>query len=237
LTLKQDLKDWRAAARADNPAAREQLDRYFEQQQESRVAAAAFIAACKRRDPTRFHKAAAALIDTDGGWAKALKQVPHLKRVSPRIQWAFLQVWVESKGLRVDVPWLTMLKALRVLLPRTRRRAPIRVFRGASAGELKRRRAYGFSWSTKRDIADKFAQDYRNRQGGSVLLETLAPPDAILHVREQIKEHHDEGEFVIPPELLSRVKVIDYDEGECIIDPTRLSRVEVIACYLQQERV
>jgi hypothetical protein len=70
-----------------------------------------------------------------------------------------------------------------------------------------------------------------------VLLETLAPPDAILHVREQMKGHHDEGEFVIPPELLSRVKVIDYDEGECIIDPTRQSRVEVIARYPQQERV
>jgi hypothetical protein len=89
-------------------------------------------------------------------------------------------------------------------------------------------RLYGFAWTTDIDVARKFAgeravpackvaaTDSANRiievscpAGESMILQTLAPPEAIMKIR--------------PPEKY-------YDEGEVIVDPFRLGKIKVIEC-------
>jgi hypothetical protein len=41
-----------------------------------------------------------------------------------------------------------------------------------------------------------------------VLLETLALPQAILHVRENFEEYYAESEYIVDPYMLRRVTVI-----------------------------
>jgi hypothetical protein len=209
LNSKQIMAKLRAAAHAGDETSRDALQNIIREGRESREAAEAFVRVCKIGDPDDLMTAVVLLNGTVDGWGKALRQVARLKRVRPEIQQAFLTVWVESKMLsfRSRAPRLTMLKALRVLVPRTRCTVPVRLFRGASASEYERR-AYGFSWSTERAAAERFAQDYRRWDGGSVLFETIAPQKAVLHVRERTEAHFDEGEYIIDPQLLARVKLI-----------------------------
>jgi hypothetical protein len=217
------MANLRAAARAGDETSRQALQNIIREDRESREAAETFIRVCKIGDPDDLMTAVVLLNETMDGWGKALRQVARLKRMRPEIQQAFLTVWVESKMLsfRSLAPRLTMLKALRVLMPRTRCTAPVRLFRGASACEYKRR-AYGFSWSTERAVAEKFAQDYRLRDGGSVLLETIAPPKAVLHVRERTEGYFDEGECIVDAERLARVKLITrYEHQAPVQQPIR----------------
>jgi hypothetical protein len=59
----------------------------------------------------------------------------------------------------------------------------LRLFRGAGAGE-RRRAAYGVSWTSNLSAAEDFAESYRVWPRGSVVLETVAPPEAIISAVE-----------------------------------------------------
>ena len=98
-------------------------------------------------------------------------------------------------------------KALRVLLPTSKCDSPVLLFRGAAAHEHKMR-SYGFSWSACRKVAEEFAEQRRTFDGGSVLFETLALPEAVLHIREDIDEDCEEREYIVDPFGLIRVRVI-----------------------------
>ena len=52
------------------------------------------------------------------------------------------------------------------------------------------------------------AKDLAHQWGGGVVLETLAPADAILLVRDD-EEYYDEGEVVVDPFKLVRVTVAE----------------------------
>ncbi len=109
----------------------------------------------------------------------------------------------------------------------------MRLFRGASAGE-RRRRVYGLSWTTEVAEAEFFARERQVWDGGSVVLETLAPPEAIIcavdypepvtvaelkrdfptipktdleGIVERSGQHHHEREYVIDRRYLSAVSV------------------------------
>jgi hypothetical protein len=92
----------------------------------------------------------------------------------------------------------------------------MRLYRGASSREHTRR-LFGFSWSSRLDVARAFAQHWRLGEHGGVVLETLAPAEAILLVREE-EGHYDEGEVVIDPFKLTKVEVAErlapFDETE-----------------------
>jgi hypothetical protein len=125
------MANLRAAARAGDETSRQVLQNISREDRESREAAEAFVRVCKIGDPDDLMTAIVLLNETMDGWGKALRQVARLKRVRPEIQQAFLPVWVESNKLsfRSRAPRRTMLKALRVLMPRTRCTAPVRLFR------------------------------------------------------------------------------------------------------------
>jgi len=178
-----------------------------QERRQSRAAGTAFASACKAGDVDAFFAAVDFINETFDSWRHAMKKVGQLSCVSDEICQAFLGIWIESKMLPLAVGDRRLLaNALRVLMPGTYRGAPMRLYRGASAGE-RRRRLYGFSWTTRIEIArDKFADQRRSFTGGAVVLETIAPADAILIVRED-EDYYDEGEVVVDPFKLGRVEV------------------------------
>jgi len=205
---KQLLARYRAAARVGDPASQEFLHQLRCEEREACQAAKMFVDACVSGNVEAFWAAVDALNESVGGWKKAITYAARLTSANPVIQHSFLAVWVESKMLNFrSGSRVSMLKAVRTLLPRTEVIGPVRLFRGAAAIEQKRR-AYGLSWTTDRAVADRFAQERRRWDGGSVLFEALAPPDAILHVLEHVEGYYEEAEHVVDPERLARVKVI-----------------------------
>jgi hypothetical protein len=94
----------------------------------------------------------------------------------------------------------------------------VRLYRGTIRRE-RTRGMYGFSWTTHRDIAEKFADRHSEaakRLAASklsiapndygIVLETVAPSWAILLVREE-EGYYDEGEVVVDPYGLSTITI------------------------------
>jgi hypothetical protein len=81
------------------------------------------------------------------------------------------------------------------------------LYRGAGGRERKRR-VYSFSWTTRVLVARKFAEHWAESIGGGVILKTIAPSAAILHVRED-EDYYDEGEVVVDPFALGRIDVVE----------------------------
>lgn len=86
---------------------------------------------------------------------------------------------------------------------------------GQLVGELAanaRYRRYGASWTASRDVAEAFAQSEIRRQsrGGTVVLETLAPPEAIMCARAMHPDHleSNEQEFIVDRWKLGNVQII-----------------------------
>ncbi|CAN7617477.1 hypothetical protein LJR255_004627 [Pararhizobium sp. LjRoot255] len=79
------------------------------------------------------------------------------------------------------------------------------LYRGESTFN-RRRRCYGLSWSANRSVAEAFAEDTsRLYYDGSVLLETLAPPEAIL---TKMPKRYGEGEYLVDRRYLRAVQVL-----------------------------
>lgn len=174
-----------------------------------RRAAQAFIRACESGDADQFREAAHLISEFSlDGWRLAFIKVAKLGSVSDEIKNAFLNVWIESKMLPLRCGnRRAMADALRVLMPPYRAKAPMQLFRGAGARERKYH-FYGFSWSTRREIARKFAENWAKFPPGGVVLRTVAPPEAILLVREP-EDYYDEGEVVVDPFALSKVECVE----------------------------
>jgi hypothetical protein len=139
-------------------------ERILEQRRKDHAAARFFVEACKIGSVELFCDAVDRMRDDAIGgdaWRVAFKGIATLPSVSPEIQQAFLfRVWITSKMLPLRVDNRRVLaNALRLLLPGYAG-PPIRVYRGAGAHE-RRRRVYGFSWTTDIEEARRFADDWR----------------------------------------------------------------------------
>lgn len=84
----------------------------------------------------------------------------------------------------------------------------MRLYRGEGAVNRKRR-TYGLSWSSTKMLARAFAEtsNYRCANGGSVLLATLAAPEAIICAPALISDNYAEQEFIIDRRRLGKVHV------------------------------
>lgn len=174
-----------------------------------RHGAQAFARACREGNVAMLLRAADFLNDsTIDGWRHAMREVGRMSAVSLDIQQAFLPIWIEAKHLPLSVGHRpTMAKALHVLMPPTSTGAPLHLFRGTTALE-RERRLYGFSWTTDRQIARRFAEGSQAAPGGSVILEATAPAEAI-HLRRENENYYDEGEVVVDPYKIGRVIVCE----------------------------
>jgi hypothetical protein len=102
---------------------------------------------------------------------------------------------------------------------------PVRLFRGTHRQERQFHR-YGLSWSADRVVAECFAEPIHGADG--IVLETLAPPQAIIHqmtyprpitdperaetLRQfpdvHFDEYHDEREYLVDRKFLNAVIVV-----------------------------
>jgi hypothetical protein len=197
-----------------------------------RNAADLFTRACQTGDIEAFN-GAVRRIDEIAGWPVAMRKfVRDVRAVSPGIQSSFQLFWTESKTFPGRAGEYRVLRdAVRLLLPKYSGVA-VRLFRGTGAAE-RRRRIYGLSWSAKIEIAQKFALERRVMPGGSVLLETLAVPEAIISEidypqpfnKDEIRRTHPKAEF--PVEF--------HEEREYIIDRRYLNSVSLVRRYEQSE--
>jgi hypothetical protein len=198
-----------------------------------RLHAKALVEACRRGDAARFYHLAYPYDEYPNFWPRALHAiVREISEVKPDIQDAFLKVWVQTKmlGLRVDNN-RTLCRALRVLTPGYKGEA-LRLFRGTGAGE-RRRAAYGVSWTSDLSAAEGFAESYRDWSGGSIVLETVAPPEAIISAVEYPPPITEAEKAELPP----NVKVVEYhEEREYLVERRLLGPVKVLRRYPQLER-
>jgi hypothetical protein len=181
------------------------------------IGAKALVEACQSGDAERFQAATAFLADC-GGWTRAFRRLARAKldSVSEQIKHEFQLRWFESKGLAVrcdDKP--ALLAGLRLLFIPYQGPA-VRLFRGAAAHEARARKFYGPSWTTDIDEADGFARQYQYKTGGSVVLETLASPEAIISAPGSTgaywsnldgERRYDEQEYIVDGRLLQQVTV------------------------------
>src|SRR5262249_32138134 len=117
------------------------------------------------------------------GWRRLLLRIARMEtRPSAEFRAVFQNVVSEcGAAIRLEGDDLAIVKALRAIFPPYRGRG-LRLYRGDSAFN-RRRRTYGISWTTSREVAEGFAHGLWKRvPGGSVLLETDAVPAAIIRV-------------------------------------------------------
>jgi hypothetical protein len=123
-----------------------------------------------------------------------------------------LSLWIRSgDGWRDDVNNdLLLIDVLRNLMP-PYRGGEIRLFRGDSVFN-RRRRTYGMAWTSDPVVAESFADSRALMyQDGGVLLETFAPPNAIICVpHDHIEDewHAGEAEYLVDRRRLGEVRVV-----------------------------
>lgn len=199
-----------------------------------RAAAKAFAEACAAGDPEALQDVAGAFEGLEDGWRLAFREVAKLPTVAPAAQDRFVHLWLSTKELprRVGDP-KTLVAGLRKLFPRPIVPEPMLVYRGAEQSELRRRK--GFSWTVRIEKAREFAQRFHDWEKGGVVLETIAPPEAILLVcGNPDPEYYDEGEVIVDPFLLGAIRVVERHrsaeawrppEGEVVLSKTRMAQL------------
>jgi hypothetical protein len=194
----------------------ESLEHIRKERQQAQQAADVFARVCRDGDADLLYDAHLMVNEAYGNaWRYAMKRVAKLPRVSPEIQNAFISIWVESKMLPLRVGHRpTMAAALRKLMSGGHH-CGLTLYRGTTENERKRR-LYGFSWTTDVIVARGFAQKYQDnaqadpdrRWTWGIVLRTCAPPEAILLIR-QPEDYYDEGEVVVDPFRLTRVEAYE----------------------------
>lgn len=184
------------------------IDQRRREREERRVIAA-LLDATRRGDR-------ATLVDLIGqidyvcfGWKRVFQRLARLDRVSRDMQWMWLQFYIQwGEHTRVEVgDDLLLIRALRVLLPPYRGPA-VTLFRGEGARN-RHRRTYGLSWTSEREVAEDFAnRDWRTSVGGSVLLQTRAPPAAIICAPHRLDNRFGEREYLVDRRRLDGVTVL-----------------------------
>lgn len=150
--------------------------------------------------------------ETLGGIEKFFRAVARMDSpLSDEIRREFTFQWITHKsargGTRHD---LMIIKALRkLLLPYSG--PSLCLYRGASKAE-KRYGAYGISWSSDRQIAERFAEHPLARMrcgaGGSAVYEVLAPPEAIVGTSCDVGDPYQEREYFVDRRRLGPVQVL-----------------------------
>jgi hypothetical protein len=138
---------------------------------------------------------------------RAFKAIRNLPPLSIDIRERFVWVWLEwGDSLRSQVNNdVVLLDALWKLLPPYKGPA-MTLYRGELFAN-RQYRTYGMSWTKYRDMGEGYAK-LRSCPGGSVLLETIAEPGAIICACPR-SEDKGEGEFVVDRRRLGKVRVLE----------------------------
>ncbi|WP_140886677.1 hypothetical protein [Muricoccus nepalensis] len=178
------------------------------QRRQDRGAIRAFLAAVAAGD---FSALADSLEALEYGflWRPALAALVRRADVHPDVPPGFLRIWIRyGDSLRQGVgDDLALAAGLRLLMPPYSGPA-VEVYRGEGARN-RRRRTYGFSWSSSREAAEAHARGlWQTTDGGSVLLRATAPPSAIICAVPEEDDHYGEEEFLVDRRYLRGVEVV-----------------------------
>jgi hypothetical protein len=168
-----------------------------------------FVEAFATANIPRLSEALVELDDT-GSWRPAMRRVSRLDGITRSFQEHFCSIWIANDDDIRDAinDDGTLLNALRVLLPRYEG-GNVLLYRGDGFSN-RCRRTYGMSWSASEAVADGFARGvWQEFVGGSVLLQTLAPAEAIISAPCFLGEDEcDELEYVVDRRKLGKVNVL-----------------------------
>jgi hypothetical protein len=143
------------------------------------------------------------------GWPAAMRAISRLGSVPNKTRRAFLRLYVRyGDHLRQEAgDDIALINGFRSLLPPYTGPA-VRLYRGQ--GALKpRKRSIGMAWTASREVAESFAQgDWQLCDDGSVLLATLAPPDAIICRVSRTEDRYGEAEYLVDRRRLHQVTVV-----------------------------
>jgi hypothetical protein len=174
-----------------------------------RAAVAGLLSAFREENVPALPKALSE-VEATYAWRQALRACARLQEAPEGIRKAFLPIWLDfGDTLRSHVADdLTLIRALRVLLP-AYEGDPVTLFRGESLGN-RTRRTYGLSWSSDRHVAAAFARNSADRyEGGTVVLEGVAPPEAIISAPGLLLPEKSVDEYVVDRRRLSKVSVLE----------------------------
>jgi hypothetical protein len=150
-------------------------------------------------------------LETHMQFPAAMRAIAKSPCTSDDFRQRLLAIWVSyGDHLRQEVGNdLVLADGLRAMLPPYTGRA-ITLYRGESAHN-RQRQTYGLSWSATAEVARAFASTgmYRTSAGGSVLLETLAPPEAIISAPVMHNDRYDEQEYLVDRRRLRAVRVLE----------------------------
>lgn len=181
------------------------------------------VDAVRANDVERFAAALDALDYQDNAFTRAMREVAKLPRPSAEFQSSCFQLWLRNGDHFRDLTnGANVLAAgLRVLLPPYTGPA-LMIYRGDSWFN-RCRRTYGLSWTASIEVGRHFAADtiWRTCVGGSVLLETMAPADAIVCAPGLIDDRYAEQEIIVEPRRLGKVKVVERFEQRSIYGVTQ----------------
>ncbi len=185
--------------------------RLANERRRSQAAAASFISAIRSADGPALLASTGAMQHTFDGWSLGLGAAGKLTGVTDASRRVFLDFWVEvGDSIRNESPGdLVLIRALRALLP-PYRGVGLRLYRGEGARN-RRRRTYGMSWSASKTVAYEFASlNRRFYQGGTYVLESEVPADAIICAPSvEGGENGNEHEYVVDRRFLGRVRVLE----------------------------
>ena len=130
-------------------------------------------------------------------WPGVVRAVEHLDPPASFRRLCFWNWLPWGDSLRGEVSNdLLLIKLLRVLLPKYRGPA-MTLFRGETMWN-RRHRTYGMSWSTDVEVASHFANGmHRTCQGGSVVLKTRAPAEAIICASKLVDNRFEVHEILV----------------------------------------
>jgi len=145
-----------------------------------------------------------------GLWRRVVRSVSGMNP-SDKFRRCCLQSWIFwGDSLRNDIGNdLLLIELLWVLMPKYKGDG-VRLYRGERF--LNRcHRTYGMSWTSNREVARLFADGIfcRTSKGGSCLLETYAPHDAIICAPGLINNDYGEPEFMVDRRRLKQVDVLE----------------------------
>ena len=175
--------------------------------QQEREAVQRFVAAVQAGDMTQFRKSFGEVLAIEAG-PRAMRAIARLQSVPEEIRIAARQAWQENgDDIRSEVDDdLALLDGFWKLLP-PYAGPPVTLYRGDSWFN-RCHRTYGLAWSSNREIANGFALGWwRAHKGGSVLLVTDAPTDAVLFAYD-VNDHYGEQEYLVDRRCLRTVRII-----------------------------
>lgn len=189
-----------------------------ERHRQERDAIDAFVISAQTGDAAKF-ETSFGMLDATGTWRRAFRRLIRAGRVDDSIKPVFTEAWLRSGDRMTEQVGgdLVFVSALRLFL--TPYEGPaLSLFRGVSFWDWTCR-SYGVSWSADKECARSDALAARRSLGGSVLLETNAPPQAVVFA--PATEHGRAQRHIVDRRLLHEVRPVERLSDPSLADLAR----------------